>query len=234
MKGKALLGLMLTAVVAAGCDSDEQNTVAPAPANATVYVLHGINGTDLGAAAAFPVDVSVNGSCTLQGFNFKEFAGPLALPPGTYAIAISPANTATPCSNTAAISANVPVTAGINATIVAHLAVGGAPTASVFLNDFAPASPQLFARHAADFGAVDVVVNPGPSQVAFQDLTNANEAGGGLGATGTYRITIAPANTTNYVYDQTVQLSVGTLYAGYAVGTPSNGTFEVVLQAIDQ
>jgi hypothetical protein len=233
MSLKSLTGLALAALAVTAC-SDDADPVAPAPAAATVYVLHGINGTDLGAAQAFPVDVAVNGSCTLQAFSFKDFAGPLALPPGTYAIAISPANTTTPCSNPAAISADVPVTSGINATIVAHLAEGGAPTASVFVNDFAPASPQLFARHAADFSAVDVVVNPGASQVAFTGLTNSNEDGGGLGATGTYRVTIAPANTNTYVYDQTLQLAAGTLYAAYAVGTPSNNTFEVVLQTIPQ
>jgi hypothetical protein len=198
-------------------------------------VLHGINGTDLQAAAELPVDVSVDGACTLTNFQFKDFAGPLALPPGTYAIAISLANAATPCSNQAVISANVPVTAGINATIVAHLANQGVPTASVFVNDFTAASPQLSARHAADFSAVDVAVDPGtPGQVSFAGLLNGNQAGGGLGATGTYRVTIAPTNTMTYVYDQMLQLASGTFYAAYAVGTPANNTFEVVLQAIPQ
>ncbi len=233
MKWKALAGVMLATAVLAGCSDDDP--VAPAPVNATVYVLHGINGTDLGTTAALPVDVSVNGTCTLQGFEFKEFAGPLSLAPGTYAIAISLANAATPCGNQAVISADVPVTEGLNATIVAHLALGGAPTASVFVNEFAASSPQVFARHAADFGGVDVAVNVGtPSEVSFSNLMNGAEAGGGLGATGMYRITIAPTTTSTYVFDQTLELTAGTFYAAYAVGTPANNTFEVVLQAIPQ
>jgi hypothetical protein len=233
MKLTALSGIMLAATVAAGCS--EADPVAPTPVNASVYVLHGINGTDLGAAAALPVDVSVNGTCTLQGFEFKEFAGPLSLPAGTYAIAVSPANTMTPCSNAPVISANVPVTEGLNATIVAHLAAGGAPTASVFVNDFAASSPQLSARHAADFTGVDVAVNVGTaSEVEFSNLLNGAQAGGGLGATGTYRVTIAPTGTSTYVFDQNLTLTAGTFYAAYAVGTPANSTFEVVLQAIPQ
>ena len=233
MKLKALAGLLMLPLVLAACDDDD-NPVA-APANATVYVLHGINGTDLNLPATADVDVSVNGACTLQGFQFKDLAGPLSLPPGDYAIAISLANTTTPCSNAAVINANVPVASGINATIVAHLAQGGAPTASVFANDFTPASPQVFARHAADFSGVDVAVDVGtPSEVSFTNLLNGAEAGGGLGATGTYRITIAPTGTNTYVFDQNLQLAVGTYYAAYAVGTPANNTFEVVLQAIDQ
>ncbi len=233
MKWTALSGIMLAAVVAAGCSDDDP--VAPTPVNASVYVLHGINGTDLGAAAELPVDISVNGTCTLQGFEFKEIAGPLSLPAGTYAISVSLANTATPCSNQAVISADVPVTEGLNATIVAHLAVGGTPTASVFVNDFDASSPQVFARHAADFSGVDVAVNVGTaSEVSFSNLLNSAQAGGGLGATGTYRVTIAPTGTTTYVFDQTLQLAAGTFYAAYAVGTPTNNTFEVVLQAIPQ
>jgi hypothetical protein len=231
---KILSGLMLAVMATAGC-SDDSAPLAPAPANASVYVLHGINGTDLQAAAELPVDVSVDGACTLTNFQFKSVAGPLALPPGTYAIAISLANATTPCSNQAVINASVPVTAGINATIVAHLANQGVPTASVFVNEFSATSPEVFARHTADFSAVDVAVDPGtPGQVSFAGLTNGNQAGGGLGATGTYRITIAPTNTTTYVYDQMLQLATGTFYAAYAVGTPTNNTFEVILQAIPQ
>ena len=142
---KVLSGLMLAVMAPAGC-SDDSAPLAPAPANASVYVLHGINGTDLQAAAELPVDVSVDGACTLTNFQFKSVAGPLALPPGTYAIAISLANATTPCSNQAVINASVPVTAGINATIVAHLANQGFPTAPVFVNEFSATSPEVFAR----------------------------------------------------------------------------------------
>jgi len=39
---------------------------------ATAYVVHGINGKDLGLAEALPVDVQVGDACALTGFQFRE------------------------------------------------------------------------------------------------------------------------------------------------------------------
>ena len=47
-----------------------QTTEPMAPGTATVYVLHGIPGEDLGLDPELPVDVSVNGACALPGFTF--------------------------------------------------------------------------------------------------------------------------------------------------------------------
>ncbi len=228
LKYFAALGL---AVAVVGCDSDDP--VAPVPGPASIYVVHGINGTDLGAAEALPVDISVNGACLVQGFTFRTIAGPLALPAGDYDIEIfSPASAATPCSGTSVIQQGVTVSAEINATIVAHLNLVGAPIASVFVNDVSDLS-ALFARHTAQFGPVDVVVNPGAGEVRLDSLEIGREAGAGGLPAGMYRVTIAPAGQATTVFDQMLQVQAGRYYTGYAVGTPSNGTFEVLLQEID-
>ena len=59
---------------------------------AMVSVIHGIPGPD-----GLPVDVSVNGACALEGFMFKEIVGPMAMPAGTYEVAISLADADNPC-----------------------------------------------------------------------------------------------------------------------------------------
>ncbi len=119
--------------------------------------------------------------------------------------------------------------AGANASIVAHLTDGGAPTASVFVNDVSRTyKARVAARHTANFGAVDVLVN---GAVAFANVTN------GVGGTadlrpGKYNIAIAVAGTDIRAFEADVKLRPRRLFVAYAVGTPANGTFEVLTQVI--
>ena len=78
---------------------------APAAAQGTVYVVHGIPAADLGLDGDLPVDVSLNGACTLEGFTFGEIIGPVPLDAGSYDIAISLANADAPCGNAPVIEA---------------------------------------------------------------------------------------------------------------------------------
>ena len=132
---------------------------APAFAQGTVYVVHGIPGEDLGAPTDLPVDVSVNGACALEGFVVGDIVGPLAFEAGSYDIEISLANADTPCGNEAVISAGgIPVEDGGNYSIVAHLDEGGAPTASVIVNnlDTSAYSSRLNVAHLAAAPRVDI------------------------------------------------------------------------------
>jgi hypothetical protein len=199
--------------------------------NATVYVVHGIDGRDLGAAKELPVDVAVNGACLLNGFSFKSIAGPLSLTPGSYAIAISLANAAAPCSNPAVISATVPFAAGERASVVAHLSEGGAPTASKFENPVSYIFPAVAARHTANFSAVDLIASRGRLSRTFAGLTNGNQVAAHF-FPGRVTLAIAPTGTTTTVFEATVPLQPFTAYLLYAVGTPANGTFDVIVQTI--
>jgi hypothetical protein len=201
---------------------------------ATVYVGHGINGKDLGTAEALPVDVSVNGACTLEGFEFRAFAGPLRLNAGDYTIAVSLANPGTPCGNAPVIG---PVTVTLNGddnvTIFAHLTEGGAPTASVFVNEFGRfGRSQLAARHAANFSAVDVRVDADRRREIFvPGLTNGNQVSTSI-RPGRHTVALEPAGTGTPVFETTLRLRPFKAYYAYAVGTPANGTFEVLLQTV--
>lgn len=202
-----------------------------AAAGAVVYVVHGINGADLDLAEALPVDVSVNGACVLEGFRFREIAGPLELPAGSYDIHVRLAGEGAACGGAVAIDApGVPLEAGENVSIVAHLTAAGAPTASRFVNDVRPEPGQsrVAARHVAAFGPVDVWVD---GSVAFAGVEN------GAGGTATLRpgerrIAIAVAGTQTVAWEATPVLRPFRSYTAYAVGTPGNGTFDVVIHEI--
>jgi hypothetical protein len=180
------------------------------------------------------VDVAVNGDCALQKLEFGKVVGPLALPAGSYDIRVSLADDkAGPCAGPVAIDAKgVALTPAANVSIVAHLANAEkpTPTATVFTNDLRPAGfkARVSARHAANFGPVDVAVD---GKVAFAGVEN-GEQGTAKVRSGQRRITISPAGSATPAFDQTLELDPFRFYAGYAVGTPQNGTFQVLLQSL--
>lgn len=119
-----------------------------------VSVVHGIPGAT--------VDVYVDDALFLEDFEPEDVAGPVALPAGTYDIAIFAAD-ADPDVDAPVVDApGVAVPAGINAAVVAHLDADGDPTASVFVNDtseVADGEARLTIRHTAEAPEVDVYAN---------------------------------------------------------------------------
>ena len=131
-----LVGLCLTFV---GFVSNSAIAQEIAP-TASVYLVHGIPGHDVGATLdpALPVDVlltpvTVNPTirthqitspfCLASGIKFGDILGPYTIPPGSYAITVSPAVTDSPCTNTVVLGPyNTTLSAGENASIVIYLA----------------------------------------------------------------------------------------------------------------
>jgi hypothetical protein len=141
---------------------------------------------------------------------------------------------ATPaCSGAVAISApGLKLDRGANVSIVAHLAdaATATPTASVFANDVTIdfGRSRAIARPAANFGGIDVLIGGG---VAFADLTNGEQETAAL-KPGNHTVAIAPAGSSTAVFEKTLRFKPFTVYVAYAVGTPANGTFEVLLQTL--
>ena len=138
---------------------------------ASIFVVHGINGKDLGLDESLPVDVEVNGNCAIQRLTFRDIKGPIQLPGGKYDFKVRLANT-TPCAGAAVISVpGVMLLPGSNSSVVAHLSAAGTPTASVFENDLegGPGDATVAARHTAAFTAVDVAVR---GTRVFSGVTN--------------------------------------------------------------
>lgn len=196
---------------------------AAAQANAaSVTVVHGVPG--------LTVDVYVNGEITLEGFEPGTVTDPLDLPAGEYEIAIREAGAA-PDSDPA-ISGSATVEDTTNATIVAHLDEGGAPTLSVFVNDVSqiPAGQaRLTVRHTAAAPAVDVLAD---GSVLVENLANPDEATAEVPAA-SYSVAVAPTGTTEAVLGPTdLALEDGTAYLVYAVGSAEEGTLDLLVQTV--
>ncbi len=223
---------VLAIVLALGVAFTSFGSAAASTGNASVYVIHGIPGKDLGLDPSLPVDVKVAGGCALQGFKFGQVVGPLSLPAGTYAIEISVANPAAPCSNAAVIAANVPFAAGESATVIAHLANGGAPTASKFVNDVSRTrgnQARLAVRHAANAPAVDICLyQRGNYLGSLANLVTGDQEQVDV-RRGKYEAGVFAAGTLTQVggfIPVTLQPRTATFV--HAVGSLANGTFTVI------
>ncbi len=198
------------------------NTAAQAASvPAEVTVVHGIPKT--------PVDVYVNGKLTLPDFTFDKVAGPLALPAGTYAIAVRPHG----ASSTSApiLSQSVALTAGEDASVVANLAASGSPTLSVFANPTAPVAmgdARVIVRHLAEAPGVDVYAE---TSKVVTDLTNPNQATLVVPA-GKISVRVDVTRTTRTVIGPaSFNFKAGTTTVIYAIGSAAGKTLAVAVQS---
>jgi hypothetical protein len=213
--------------------------IASAPAGAaTLYVGHGIDGRDLGQPKELPVDIClVSGATRTELFSnvpFGTFAPvPAELPGGRYDVEVRLASAGS-CDGPVAVAASVFLAFNENATAFAHLNEQGIPTLTKFTNDVRPlgeGQARIYARHAAAFGDVNVYLRSGRKTAIIRDLENPDQEGANLPA-GSWYVAIYPSSSWHKpAFSATLPLEASTAYFAYAVGSPANGTFTVLLQA---
>jgi len=132
---------------------------------AGLLAVHGIDGNDLGLDQSLPVDVAINGACALTDFQYGQTVGPVALARGTYSIAISLSDGE--CGGAVVIEEDVKFGAGKFKSVVAHLDLDGAPTASVFKinnNELREGFGRVYVAHTANAPEVDITAKPRGSE----------------------------------------------------------------------
>jgi hypothetical protein len=211
-----MLAVLLVAAPASASDHDGDT--------GTVTVLHGVPGLD--------VDVYADGEILIEGFAPGDSFGPTELPAADYAITVFPAGEDP--EGDPAISADVTVPAGVNATAIAHLDADGAPTLSVFVNDVSQldaGDTRLVVRHTAAFGPVDVLANDG---AVIEGLTNPNESDVLEIPADTYDVAVTAAGDPDTeALRADLALEEGTAYFVHAIGDPGADTFDVLVQTVD-
>jgi hypothetical protein len=213
-----------------------------ADGNASIFVVHGIPGKDLGLDPALAVDVSVNDGCALQDFKFGDIAGPLSLPAGTYSVAIRTANAAAPCGNPPVLGpVDLSFDGGTSYSVVAHLAEAGAPTASVFTNDLS-LTPGLFGarvilHHTAAAPAVDATLDRNTPwgvvpKFKLEDFRNGEQAVVPAWA-GAWLATLYPTGTDIVAAGPVdLRLQKKAAYLIFAVGSLQQGTFTFLVETV--
>ena len=191
---------------------------AAAADTAEVFVVHGIPG--------LTVDVYVDGKRALDDFAPETTAGPLDLPAGSHAVAITAADAAD--ASDPVLAADADLTAGNSYSLVAHLSADGAPTLTPYSNDISTVGAgqaRLAVRHDAAAPAVDVRAG---GAVVLSNVTNPNQGSltvpaGTVNAdvvlAGTSTVAIGPAN---------LDLAEGSATFVHAVGSAADGTLTLV------
>jgi hypothetical protein len=197
--------------------------------DAAVTVVHGVPG--------LVVDVYVNGALALPAFAPGTITDPLALPPGTYDLAIVPQGGD---PGMPAIQGTVTLAGGDDATLVAHLDAGGAPVLSAFGNDVSRpglGQSRLVVRHVAAAPAVDLPLERFVlwrffRLAVFRGLENGGELSRDL-LSGLHRARLNAAGTTTTVLGPAeLLLSPGWSYTLYAIGSLGGG-LELLVQVRD-
>lgn len=202
------------------------------PVNSAVaaegYLVHGIDGADLGLDSALPVDVTLDGECVATGATYMSAIGPSHLAAGLYLLEIRLAHN-TPCGGPVAAATVLPVSLGEDFTVVAHLTDSGTITTTKFVNDIrepAIGTARLIVRHTADAPEVDVLADGAP---LFTGLANGEQVSG-TPAAATYSVSVALTGTTDPVIGPAdVPLDDGTVTAVHAVGSAAGGTLDLIL-----
>jgi len=192
-----------------------------------VTVVHGVPG--------LTVDVYANGNLAIPGFAPDTITDQFLMAAGTYDIAIYAAGSDPLTTAPAIVAEGVVVAAGANASIVAHLDAGGAPTASVFIDDVSSidsGNARVTVRHTAAAPAVDVLAG---GAVLFANVVNG--AGGGADVpAGSYAVTLNAAGTSTQAYPASgavdVDLAEGANTVVYAVGTLGSD-FKLLVDVVD-
>ena len=148
-------------------------TPAAAADDASVVVVHGVPDLTVDVYGSADAEYSAD-ELLLEDFAPGTVTDPVALPGGTYNLAVFPAGD-DPTGDPAIEANDVEVPAGANISVVAHLDEGGTPVLTPFVNDVsatAAGEGRLVVRHTAAAPAVDILAGGEP---VFTGLTNPNE-----------------------------------------------------------
>lgn len=199
-------------------------TVAPASGQetTTVTVIHAVPAED-----GFPADVYLNSSLIIDGFVFETASELFTIPAGPADLRIFP-DGADPDSDSPAVSEQVTFEGGLDYTIVAQI-LGDAPVLTLFINDTSQVGAgqaRLTVRQTSGVEDIDVALD---GNNLFEGLTQATDATADIEA-GEHTVSFLSAGET--LAERSVVLSEGGLVVLYAVGSPSDDSFGLLLQRI--
>ena len=172
------------------------------------------------------VQVRVDGKAVSGATEVGEFLGPLRLPAGSHELAFSDESGGT------LVTSTLDVEAGSTSDVVLHLpaAQGGKPVVSSYATPTDPIGPgkaRVLVAHTATVAPADVWVN---GQIVFTNIANGEFATADVPA-GTHVVELLPTGSTAKPILGPLDLTVaaGTVSMVYAVGSPQDGSMEVIL-----
>jgi hypothetical protein len=222
------LALLCAALSTAMFASDE---------NAYLYFVQGIPGHDFSTSVdpQFPVDVLLNDEiCYGHGLQYGSITGPLSLPPGTYDVKLSMANSMAPCTNTPLIDKTLTLAGGRNISAVATLGGDGTPTLATFANNFSSVAVntgRLLFAEAADSPAVQLILENSSTKKLYTYVVNPGKLLDVSLPAGDYTLEVNQGTTT-LVPSTGVTLFSQSATLLYAIGEAGNDTVTLAIKTV--
>jgi hypothetical protein len=193
-------------------------THAASASISSVYVIQGVPGV--------PVDISVDGKTVADAAAAKDVVGPLRLAAGRHHIVFSSADW------TVRSSVNID---RASQDVVLHwpAELTAKPEVTVFANDveaLAPGKGRVTVAHTAVVPPADIRVD---NKVLFSNIANGEFVSAVVPAT-TYSVAVVPTGHRGPALLGPVDLPVkaGVLTRVFAIGQPTNGSMDAVVQVI--
>ena len=209
------VAMIVLAAIAAGPAGAQEAT-------ATVTVFHAVPADD-----GFPADVYLNGDLIIDGFVFEAASEAFKVPPGAAQLEVF-AEGADPATDSPAVSDQVTLEAGVDYSVVAQL-IDGAPVLSVFVNDTSlvqVGQARLTVRQTSGVGDIDVSLD---GESLFEGLQQATDATASLVA-GPHDVSFLTTGET--LAERSLSLDEGSLLVLYAVGSPTDDSFNLLVQRV--
>jgi hypothetical protein len=174
------------------------------------------------------VQVTVDGKRVESGAGVGTILGPYELAPGSHSVRfVDPASKVS-------MNATLTVKPGTNTDVVLHrpASVNGKPVVNVYRTPRKPIGPgkaRVLVAHTATVAPADVSVD---GQVVFRNIANGEYAEADV-PSGKHKVELLPAGqkTDPLLGPITVDLPARTVTMVYAVGTPKNGSMDVIAHA---
>jgi hypothetical protein len=205
--------------VAAGTLASPVTAAAATRPTAQVYVVHGIPGV--------PADVLLDGRRIARGARPETVVGPVSVPAGQHVITLQDAGRSL-------TGARFTAAAGQSLDVVARRGADSArtPQLVVFRNDLQPVGPgkaRLVVAHTAVAPPADLRVD---GQTLFRDVAS-GEALSLLVPARSYAVGVQGSQGSAAILAPVrVSVRAGTLTRVFAVGDPSDGTADAVVQVL--
>jgi hypothetical protein len=191
--------------------------VTAAPARGSVQIIQ--------AVPKATVAVSIDGKRVESGVGLGSVLGPYDLAPGKHSVRFVDA------SGEATMSTSVSVKAGASTDVVLHrpASATGEPVVNVYSTPrkaIGPGKARVMLAHTATVAPADVRVD---GKVVFTNIANGEFAEAEVPA-GKHKVELLPTGETKnpILGPITVDLAPRTVTMVYAVGTPSNGSMDVI------
>jgi hypothetical protein len=215
---------------------------------ADLFVVHGINGEDLGEDEALPVDIRIDvppaglgaEDVCLAGLEFGDTEGPQTVQEaGLYGVEIHAPDGPAECEGTLLVANSLSVSLVETAILLAQLDAQGAPLVNKYTVNASELGDQarISVIHAAVLPALDIEIvdrdDGNAVEDTFLNVQNGDQTFPLDLDEGRYRASVFDAGTEDRLARRNILVDAGEIGIGILVGSGANDTVEILRLLIE-